>query len=55
VVQRPQDQPAVRAPGVLGQHPRLAGESIAERSAVHSSIGRRGARHIHRLFIYYMN
>ena len=34
VMQRPQDQAAVRAAGIFRQHPRLAGEAIAERSAM---------------------
>ena len=50
VVQRPQDQPPVRSAGVLRQHPRLAGEAIAESI----SGSRSGGRHIH-LFVYLLH
>ena len=54
VMQRPQDQPAVRAAGILRQHPRLAGEAIAERSPLASPIGRSGGCHIH-VFVYLLH
>ena len=49
VVQRPQDQPTVRAAGVLGQHPRLAGQAIAESV---SRMAWRGGRHIHVICLF---
>ena len=51
VMQGPQDQPPVGATGVLGQHPRLAGQAIPERSPIGGVAGVTSMC----LFIYYMN